>query len=360
MKMRVKEILESHKQEIINLYQNGISTCELGKKFGVSNASIYLFLRDVCKIQIRKTTTIEDYKDEITRMHSEGKSAYFISKQLGLSNSTVSRYCKTLGLDLSDKDKNRADKIKDRTSEIIADYENGMGCTRLAAKYDCAETSITRLLRDNNIDVKYLKTYDVPHHFFDDIDNEDKAYILGFFVGDGCNRDGFQIGICDKELLEDIRIRIGYCGPISESQPKNKDWQKIYKLSFKSHVISHRLSLLGCPPKKTFVTKLPSRQDLPEHLFHHYVRGLFDSDGSIYFVDGTPCITVAGTEELLLGVAGLISYLTGIQSRIYKHGKIRILRITNKQDIVKFGGWLYKDATICLQRKRAKFDEIAG
>ena len=125
--------------------------------------------------------------------------------------------------------------------------------------------------------------------------------------------------------------------------------------------MSNRLAEIGCPERKTFKTYFPDVDILPEKLHKHFIRGLLDSDGSLYYNTGTTNLwcTLAGTKPLLEGTQKALAYLN-IKTAIYEHDNIFILRITNQDDMEKFLHWLYDDATIFLKRKKDKFTEKFG
>lgn len=359
--MKTKHILETNRQHIIDNYTSGTSTCELGREFDVNGGSIYMFLRDNCGVKMREKPKCEDYEEDLLRLYGQGRTCYAIAKELGLNNSTCQRYCKKLGFDFSQNKKQRDVPLKDSFDAILKDYMDGMGCYRLSKKYNCSESSITRLLRLNDVDVLHQKKYDIPHDFFDIIDTEQKAYILGFFTADGHNakNNTFQITIADPCILSDIKDAMKYNGPIYEYQPPNPNHQKRHTLNIHSKQISTRLTELGYPNQKTFITQMPSEQDLPIHLRHHYIRGIFDGDGSIHTM-GQNCVafTIAGSEKLLNDMANFIMLELDISCKIYKHKTIYILRVTRKADLPKVAIWLYNDATIWLKRKREKMQKL--
>lgn len=351
--MTVREQLDQNKKYIVSAYGEGVSACQIGRDVGINDASIYNFLQNVCMVEMRKQPKISDYQDDIIKLHSDGLSCSAISKQLGINMGTCYGYCRKLNLDLSKHSKHRKVSLKSQASEIIADYKSGMGCTKLAKKYGTYENNIGKLLRKNGIDVLYQKIYNIPHSFFDEIDTEQKAYILGFFAADGCNTNTnkFEIAVIDKNILYKIRDAMGYDGPISERQPKNPRCQIIYKLCMHSKQICKRMTELGCPKKKTFKTTMPQLQ---ENLINHYVRGLSDGDGSIYQSNGYWQFTLAGTHSLLISIQAILAK-DNITSFIYEHGNIYILRVARQDDLARFGQWLYKDSTIYLKRKYDRF-----
>jgi len=352
--MKVKDILWNNKTEIVKFYTSGISTCELGKRFGVSNASIYLFLRDDCGVEIRKRPSIDDYKDKILPLYDKGLSCYGIARQVGLNKSTCERYCRKLGLDFSANSKNRDVPVKTQIDQIIKDYENGLGCTRLSKKYNTTETTINKLLRTNGYKARYLHTYSIPKKFFDQIDTEEKSYILGIFTADGHNAKNctFQIQLVDKQIVHDIKIAMGYTGPIYERISGKPNRKPTYTLNIYSRRICQRLSELGCPNCKTFITKMPDETDLPKSLVVHYIRGLLDGDGSFHTCGKNLVCTMAGTIDILTSIQMFLKEEIGIDSKIYYHNnKTYILRVHKRKDLSKFVTWLYKDATIYLHRK---------
>lgn len=163
--MKVKHILESNRDYIIESYKNGGTTTKIGKELGVNGGSIYAFLQKDCGIKMRKQKKLEDYKDDILKLYDEGQTLYGITKSLNLNHSTCHRYCKKLGLDFSKNLKTRDVLLKDQEDEIISDYKAGMGCYKLSKKYKCAESSILRLLRGHGIEALYINKYDIPHKF---------------------------------------------------------------------------------------------------------------------------------------------------------------------------------------------------
>ena len=96
----IKETLESNKDELVSLYLDGASTCELGRKYGCSNGSVWKFLEHN-KIPIRQTKVVAPNFDEIIRLHKTGLSAYAITKKLGLTKNAAERAIRIAGFDIS-------------------------------------------------------------------------------------------------------------------------------------------------------------------------------------------------------------------------------------------------------------------
>lgn len=301
---------------------------------------------------------MEKKRPEIEKLYHSGISMGKIYKTVGVCRSSLIKYYKKWGLDTSRFCPNKAIPLKSYTEDVIKDYNSGMSTCDIGAKYGFADNNVWQLLKKNNVDIRH--SFEIPHTFFDNIDTEQKAYILGFFMADGCNTNGyFKIAITDHQLVEDVRIAMKYDGPLKYKK-SNKDSQKPqWELCIGSKYMCERLTQLNCPPRKTFVTKLPSEHDLPNSLFHHFLRGLIDGDGCIYKVVNRHgyVVSLAGTKELLDGIN------THLDGRLYMLGKVRqfksIYTLTfHRHDYVfRLLNFLYKDATIFLDRKKKLADQ---
>ncbi|MCK9429171.1 MAG: hypothetical protein M0R17_04145 [Candidatus Omnitrophica bacterium] len=123
------------------------------------------------------------------------------------------------------------------------------------------------------------KKYTLNENYFNKIDTENKAYILGFIYADGSiNRasNSFTVGLAAKdiEILEFIKSELKYSGSICH----NKKGSII--LTITSKVIKNDLIKLGIIPNKTYESK--SLPTIDNNLISHMMRGFFDGDGSIY------------------------------------------------------------------------------
>lgn len=218
------------------------------------------------------------------------------------------------------------------------------------------------------------------HNYFDVIDTEYKAYILGFIYADGsiyqAKKGNRQLrmnivvqegdgNILEKlgEDIEGIKVRESY--PLSISK---NNWKKRAVLAFSSDLICNKLIEYGCFINKSKVgMRFPSKQ-VPEHLMHHFIRGFFDGDGSVtihktkykgvntnstYFQRK---IAFCSTDSKFLD--DLISFLP--INKIYKGGRLRTQYVhtywvERPKDVEAMFEYLYKDAHYYLQRKYDKF-----
>jgi hypothetical protein len=127
-------------------------------------------------------------------------------------------------------------------------------------------------------------------NYFNEINTQEKAYILGLLYADGCNStESRTINIALKE--DDLNILIKIKNAIKASQEiklrkrslekSNIGYQRkdMYKLSITDKQISEDLTKWGCVKAKTFKLKFP--YFLQKELIKHFIRGYFDGDGCI-------------------------------------------------------------------------------
>lgn len=202
--------------------------------------------------------------------------------------------------------------------------------------------------------------YDIDYKFFETWTPE-SAYIFGFIASDGYlkidNGDNnenslqFELADYDRDILDKIKASLKYEGPIGISK------RNTVKLTINSRKICMDLVNLGIPAKnKTFDIKWP--ETLPRELESHFVRGLFDGDGSIYLKNNLPTIQFLGTENLVEAIKNSIpvKVIASVYDRNRQNCNVFSLQITRSaMDIFE---WLYKDATIYLERKYKKYQQF--
>lgn len=360
----IKEMLHKNRQEIVGAYQQGLSTCEIGRRLDVNGGYIYTFLKKDCKIKMREVPSIDKYKDEIIKLNSEGLSTYKIGKLLSLNNSTIQRYMIKLGLISNGEQRSRQDPLKNHSKEIINKYLAGSGCYLLAKEYKCSESSILQILHENDIEIRGARQYNFDEDYFKKIDSYEKAYILGFAYADGNNsKNAFRISVCDEEIINFIISKIGIV-PIIELEPRGIGKSKQYSVNFSSVKMCNDLTSLGCMPNKTFLTTFPTFDLVTKGYIKPFLLGLLDGDGTItHCEDGTQWqAKYTGTIELMNGIKDFLVKELGITGSVYNPAgcddRIGCYTIGGKNQLKIFLDWLYKDSKFCLLRKKNKYLEF--
>ena len=111
-------------------------------------------------------------------------------------------------------------------------YKSGKRLPEIAKIYGIDRHTVGRVLKRNGFTTD-RKTYHCNEHFFDVIDNGDKAYILGLLWSDGCNsvdlgKITLQLQEKDKQILEDISKAIQSDMPLwfLNLNDKNSNWYR--------------------------------------------------------------------------------------------------------------------------------------
>lgn len=213
------------------------------------------------------------------------------------------------------------------------------------------------------------RKYSLNEEFFEKIDKEDKAYFLGFLYADGCNYpEGTRIIIAlhekDKDILEKFKLLLNYNRPLYYKKTKDNEGNQ-YVLTISSKKISQDLEKLGVVKAKSLILEFPTVDQVPENLYHHFIRGYFDGDGCIksnlhkQYNRLDFRWSILGTEQFVKGAQQIM--MKGLdlsKTKIRLHRSAYYLEYSGNKQCMKIGDWLYKDATIYLQRKYEKFKTI--
>lgn len=242
-----------------------------------------------------------------------------------------------------------------------------MSVLAISKRFNVSSRVITRVLKEHNIVIKNnngYKTKSIDSNFFETIDTEEKAYILGFIYADGCiTNHALQIKVSkrDVEILEKIKGALKSNHKIGTYINSNgygigNEYCAIRMVDKK---IEQDLSMLGVVSRKTKTLTFPTNNQIPQDLVRHFIRGYFDGDGSVS-KHTSPFISFTGTYEMLCGVKRELQKIVHTQANIYpyKNKDIFDYKVGGTNQMKKIYDYFYKDATIFLGRKKNKFEEI--
>jgi hypothetical protein len=300
----------------------------------------------------------------------------WMKNKFNISYSTAFRLITKLGL------KNATT----RDISIIKNYLNGMSAKDISKNYNMTDTNVRRILNRRNVEIRHAR-YSADFNYFNEIDTEDKAYFLGFIYADGNvyeNQMNILISIVDEDLLLKIKKYIKSNNPISYSN--KKDYKGIFanakptcKVTIANNNIIKGLSKHEVMPNKTF--KLTFPETIQNDLVKHFIRGYLDGDGSFCcykakykvhqkcglreYINTKYCIDICGTIDLLEGIRTVIKKELNIdcvknlqQRHKERDNNNRTLKISGKNNVLNILDWLYKDATVYLDRKYNKYLQI--
>lgn len=364
MKTKI-DTLRDNKNNVIAMYEDGYSTIKISKKYGCSPALVSAFLNKECDVKMRQSFEYGRTKDQlgnIINMYKNHMTIYAIAKKTGISRTQVNRLLRNRGFDTSMHKSNHHEvPLVEYTDEIISKFKSGISCIKIAKDIGFSVSKVWQLLKNNNIDTN-VHQYSVDEHFFDTLDTEEKCYIFGLWLADGCVTDKGSIilSMTDKDIIYKIKHVLKYEGPVrfrKRRMPHHKDQ---YQLSIGRKYMADQLIAKGCVPRKSLILKFPSEDDFETRHLNSLVRGYFDGDGCLDKTLNQLCIVGS-----VFFIDRLAEYLKNMDiscrfsgvSRT-KHKCTKQLWIRTIQDRIKFLDWLYKDSTIHLDRKYQKYLEL--
>ena len=198
----------------------------------------------------------------------------------------------------------------------------------------------------------------IPYKSFNpfELSTPTSTYLLGYILGnnsmisDDYNHYKLIIGSTDYNHIKQIANVFG-CNIETVTHTLNN--MPYWSINIVDQAVCHSLLELGIKPRKSTE---PSNIDYAwiGSNFNHFIRGLIDSDGCICRKKNSLYIEIAGHESYIKQISDMMSDQWGV----YKNDNIFVIaKCGNSKDKLDFYSYLYKDATIWLQRKRDKYDE---
>lgn len=209
---------------------------------------------------------------------------------------------------------------------------------------------------------KYQKPSYKDVHYFNKINTKEKAYILGFFLGDGCidKEDKFEINIMleDKEVADFIALELG-CN-LSIDKILNKNQRRFPNVGIKigNNILVRDLKML-------FGGRLKEERHIPiisKSLEKYLLQGFFDAEGCItwgYRKDRNRIwqkISFTSQYKMLEGIQNIL-LKNNIATKIHPKSKEKcyVMEFASKDKVLEFINWLYpNDEFIILHRKYNK------
>ena len=246
-------------------------------------------------------------------------------------------------------------------------YSNDEMCDR----YDIGLTTIKKILKENNVKDDYSRNqkYIFDFNYFDNIDNEHKAYWLGFLYADGSNQEErYTVRLalkCEDEYLLQYLYNDIQCDK-DVKYFYNKTYNRDYSYAtLQNKHFSNTLSKKGVCSNKTFKIRFPRNNIVPNELIPHFIRGYFDGDGSV-------SINKKNKHKSSIGVVGNYEFIKELNDYVNNNVvglyKDNITKTSNSEvyyfsrggnyKLKKFLDYIYKDSSIFMNRKYEKYLEI--
>lgn len=268
--------------------------------------------------------------------------------------------------------------------EVVSLYNQGYAHSQICKKLNRPGSSVASVkLRFKDIlkNVTVLNENTCNHNYFDVIDDEYKAYLLGFFIADGClannskrseGRFCVNIQLGDLNVIECFQKFIAKDSKIdisnrSTAEIKRVDQAKIRWTS--QHMRDIFINKYKIIPNKTMNPdfKFPM-EEIPDSLKGHFIRGFIDGDGSFEQKEGRIfTITLLSTSVYFMNQIGdeICKLSDGIEKNIREcNGKtinwftlrFNMFAENKSEKVFKIYNYLYKDSNIYLTRKKDKIE----
>lgn len=255
------------------------------------------------------------------------------------------------------KEHNNADKVAE-----ILNLNNG--------------NAVRRVLKANGL-ILMARKYFIDENYFETIDNEEKAYWLGFLAADGtirlrhggaekkkrgssivlklANKDEDHLKKFSKVFGGDSRIT--YQRDYTETRKGKESYSDNCRVSINSNKLVEDIMNKGVIPRKSFTLDKPNIDPI---WYNHFLRGYFDGNGSVGFKTKE---AKRGNREFVidrlnLSVASVaddfkawfIDHFNSLDIEFSLMGKYD-MGAKNAKSKYRFFSYIYKDATIFLERK---------
>lgn len=245
---------------------------------------------------------------------------------------------------------------------IAADHLSGVRLADLGRKYGVYPSSIRSSLRRSGVvPNNYTRMFNAMA--FDDLTSEAACYWLGFLFADGCTvKTGLSINLkrADAPHLEKLRgfLRaeqpLAYNITYAAGRPSERCTFRINDRAF-----GRKLAAMGIRRDR------PSPEQhlelIPVDMLHHWFRGLFDGDGCAH---KTGKLTFLAQELILLRLRDELLKIGALAQRsnaplgakITHYPRISRLQFNGTVQCRRIADYLYKDATVWMERKRTVID----
>lgn len=255
---------------------------------------------------------------------------------------------------------------------ICRDYQNGIRGLTLQTKWQISRSTMGRILEASDITTSKRK-YRYNERYFRAITSEARAYFLGYLTTDGYIVEGpkryvVTLTSTDPEIPRAFAAALGNGIPVYEIPPRHQRRNSTeYRVSACSKLMAADLVALGVRQAKSL--REVFCEDVPARLTRHYLRGLFDGDGTIgVYPNGDQ------RPQLRMGIVGSKQLLNRVAETLTERVRIPLLKARCRTEdnglyCLQYSGnilardicaWLYDRATIYLPRKRNIYLSVKG
>ena len=256
--------------------------------------------------------------------------------------------------------------MRDDYKQAILYFTKHQKCsiTFVAKLFHIDRECLANRLKEQGLHQDRRKKYFCNSDFFEKIDNEDKAYWLGFITADGCIKNNNSLNIflkdTDINILKRFLVSIEATNKIiNEKRFVNNKFIKAVGIRLFDVKICNDLKKYGVVPRKTFIAKFNPDNHIPPQYINAYIRGLFDGDGWVSDFSNGHEIGFCGTYNICNNICEIFNKQLNVKCKVTKIKSIYRIRISNKNGIQTIAKYMYNNAHNYLQRKYDIINKIA-
>lgn len=256
---------------------------------------------------------------------------------------------------------------------IAKNYTEGLTIREIASRHKISEKFVWDSLSELGVNRRRGSKECRRHHFnedfFNSIDTEEKAYILGFIYADGyvsknSSKQRYMLRVVldtkDEQILHDINKALLSNKPVVRGTRVTKKGyvSKFSTLALYSKKVVLDLEKLGCLSPKALSIRFP--YFLTGDLCSHFIRGYFDGDGHISLDKaGLPVVHLSSNPSFIKDLHAYFTEVIKLPCHIIEQSNnTHVLSLHSWSGALSFGEYIWRNATIYLDRKHATFVKL--
>ena len=270
----------------------------------------------------------------------------------------------------------RIDLDKDMVVNLYEIHKNAETVANIIG--NISVSPVYRILKDLKVMEPGRRRYNINQDYFETIDTEEKAYWLGFLAADGTIRlrhGGaekkkrgssivLKLAVKDEHHVDKFQkifggeSRMTYHRDYTKTRKGEVSFSDNCRVSINSNKLIDDIIDKGVTPRKSATLDKPN---IDSKYYNHFIRGYFDGNGHIGFTtkEGTTNSKQDIVKMLHLGIAcfstNFKNYIIeelGKENITFKPSGDYSIIITSMKDTIEFIKYIYKDATVYLERKK--------
>lgn len=312
---------------------------------------------------VKRTKINEEEANKIVFLKKQGYNTVQIGEMVGRNNSTIGKFLKRNGFEnnghkitLTEEEKELIEKeylVNKNGSRII--WEKHFK-DRFAHKF------LELYIKDKGFS-RGKRGHFNPNtngDYFKKIDNENKAYLLGYITADGSVTGKVLRLECverDRELIDFAVKEICPTAKVSVSEREGRN-NTVYSYLGSVDIVNDLKKYHVIKGKQGANLPMP---ELDSDLIRHFVRGYFDGDGTVYRRGNRPSVSFCADEIFANQLSELFGEI-GIRSSVIdmrKYGSnIFHVRVDNNASTYRLFSYMYDASNFKLDRKYKKYKSL--